>query len=87
MVMGKHSDKKIATEEEFFKLEQVLNKTADDTYNCLKLLKKELSDYDSRNGNHSSNTAARFMRTDMRNAKDTAMDLKHVAHDINKNQK
>ncbi|EEY60605.1 uncharacterized protein PITG_13331 [Phytophthora infestans T30-4] len=87
MVMGKHTDQKFATEEEFFKLEQVLNETADETANCLKLLKKHLSDYDSRNGNQSRNTAASFMRTDMRNAKDTASDLKHVAHEINRNQK
>ncbi|KAF4150182.1 hypothetical protein GN958_ATG00603 [Phytophthora infestans] len=87
MVMGKHTDQKFATEEEFFKLEQVLNETADETANCLKLLKKHLSDYDSRNDNQSRNTAASFMRTDMRNAKDTASDLKHVAHEINRNQK
>ncbi|EEY60606.1 uncharacterized protein PITG_13332 [Phytophthora infestans T30-4] len=87
MVMGKHTDQKVATEEEFFKLEQVLNETADETANCLKLLKKHLSDYDSRNDNQSRNTAASFMRTDMRNAKDTASDLKYVAHEINRNQK
>ncbi|KAG3182202.1 hypothetical protein PC128_g14780 [Phytophthora cactorum] len=86
MVLGKHTDN-VATEEEFFKLEQVLNQTADDTSNCLKLLKKHLSDYDSRNGNHFNHTAASYMRSDMRTAKDTAMDLKHVAHEINKNQK
>ncbi|KAF1774000.1 hypothetical protein GQ600_3647 [Phytophthora cactorum] len=76
MVLGKHTDN-VATEEEFFKLEQVLNQTADDTSNCLKLLKKHLSDYDSRNGNHFNHTAASYMRSDMRTAKDTAMDLKH----------
>ncbi|KAG3241101.1 hypothetical protein PI124_g14029 [Phytophthora idaei] len=86
MVLGKHTDN-VATEEEFFKLEQVLNQTADDTSNCLKLLKKHLSDYDSRNGNHFNHTTASYMRSDMRTAKDTAMDLKHVAHEINKNQK
>ncbi|KAG6948288.1 hypothetical protein JG688_00015166 [Phytophthora aleatoria] len=87
MVMCTHTDPNIAIEEEFFMLEQVLNQTADETSDCLKLLKKHLSDYDSRNGNQFRNTAASFMRTDMRNAKDTAMDLKHVAHEINKNQK
>ncbi|KAF1778088.1 hypothetical protein GQ600_21887 [Phytophthora cactorum] len=76
MVMCTHTDPNIAIEEEFFMLEQVLNQTADETSDCLKLLKKHLSDYDTS-----------FMRTDMRNAKDTAMDLKHVAHEINKNQK
>ncbi|KUF89639.1 hypothetical protein AM588_10003897 [Phytophthora nicotianae] len=86
MVMCKPSDHDVAIEEEFSKLQQVLIQTSNDTYNCLKLLKKHLSDYDNRNGNHFTNTATRFMRTDMRNAKDTAMDLKHVAHDINKNQ-
>ncbi|ETP34622.1 hypothetical protein F442_17100 [Phytophthora nicotianae P10297] len=87
MVLGKHNEQNTATEEEFFKLEQALNQTAEDTYSCLKLLKKELSEYDSRNGNHFRNTATRFMRSDMRTAKDTAMDLKHVAHDINKSKK
>ncbi|ETM36763.1 hypothetical protein L914_16605, partial [Phytophthora nicotianae] len=86
MVMCKPSDHDVAIEEEFSKLQQVLIQTSNDTSNCLKLLKKHLSDYDNRNGNHFTNTATRFMRTDMRNAKDTAMDLKHVAHDINKNQ-
>lgn len=85
--MGKSTDRNVTTEEEFFKLEQVLNQTADDTVNCLKLLKKHLSEYDSRNGNHFRHTAASYMRSDMRTAKDTAMDLKHVAHDINKNHK
>ncbi|KAL3660292.1 hypothetical protein V7S43_014821 [Phytophthora oleae] len=85
--MGKSTDRNVTTEEEFFKLEQVLNQTADDTVNCLKLLKQHLSEYDSRNGNHFTHTASSFMRSDMRTAKDTAMDLKHVAHEINKNHK
>ncbi|KAG7381793.1 hypothetical protein PHYPSEUDO_005675 [Phytophthora pseudosyringae] len=85
--MGKSTDRNANTEEEFFKLEQVLNQSAEDTSNCLKLLKKHLSEYDSRNGNHFVHTASSYMRSDMRTAKDTAMDLKHVAHEINKNHK
>ncbi|KAG6615491.1 uncharacterized protein IUM83_05221 [Phytophthora cinnamomi] len=81
--MGKSTDRN-TTEEEFYKLEQVLNQIADDASNCLKLLKKQLSEYDSRNGNHFVNTASSYMRGDMRTAKDTAMDLKYVAHKINK---
>lgn len=84
--MGKSTEHNV-TQEEFYKLEQVLNQTVDDASNCLKLLKKHLSDYDSRNGNHFVNTASHFMRGDIRTAKDTAMDLKHVAHKINKSHK
>ncbi|OWY93753.1 hypothetical protein PHMEG_00036730, partial [Phytophthora megakarya] len=84
--MGKSTDR-ATTEEEFVKLEQVLNQTADDTSNCLKLLKKHLNEYDSRNGNHFVNTAYSYMRSDMRTVKDTSMDLKHVAHQINQSHK
>lgn len=85
--MGKSTDRNVTVEEEFTKLEQVLNQTVGDASNCLKLLKKHLSEYDSRNGNHFSNTATSYMRSDMRTAKDTAMDLKHVAHQLNMNHK
>ncbi|ETI34353.1 hypothetical protein F443_19142 [Phytophthora nicotianae P1569] len=71
-------------EQEFASLEQVLNQTADDAARCLKLLKKNLSEYDSRHGNHFINTATSYMRSDMRTAKDTADDLKRVSHEINK---
>lgn len=71
-------------EQEFSSLEKVLNQTADDASRCLKLLKKNLSEYDSRHGNHFINTAASYMRSDMRTAKDTADELKRVAHEINK---
>ncbi|KAH7482395.1 hypothetical protein PRIC1_006786 [Phytophthora ramorum] len=84
--MGKSTDRNVTTEE-FAKLEQVLNQTAEDASNCLRLLKKHLSEYDSRNGNHFVNTATSYMRSDMRTAKDTAMDLKHVAHQIHKSHK
>ncbi|GMF20807.1 unnamed protein product [Phytophthora lilii] len=82
--MGKSSDRNVTAEQEFASLEKVLNQTADDAARCLKLLKKNLSDYDSRHGNHFINTAASYLRSDMRTAKDTAADLKHVAHQINK---
>lgn len=73
-----------ATSQEFSSLEKVLVETADDATRCLKLLKKNLSDYDSRHGNHFIHTAVSHMRSGMRNAKDTAIDLKRVAHDIKK---
>lgn len=83
-IMSKSNDRNAAAEQEFASLEKVLNQTADDTARCLKLLKKNLSDYDSRHGNHFINTASSYMRSDMRTAKDTAADLKHVAHQIHK---
>jgi hypothetical protein len=82
--MGKSNDRNATAEQEFASLEKVLNQTADDAARCLKLLKKNLSDYDSRHGNHFINTATSYLRSDMRTAKDTAADLKHVAHQINR---
>lgn len=82
--MGKSSDRSDTTKTEFVKLGQVLNQTAEDTSTCLKLLKKQLSEYDRRNGNHFVDTASSYMRSDMRTAKDTAMELKHVGHKIAK---
>jgi|ERR1712137_130072 len=85
--MGKSPDRNVAIEGEFSKLELLLKQTADDTSISMKLLKKQLSEYDSRNGNHFTNTATSFMRSDMRNLKDVASDLRHVAHDISGNRK
>ncbi|KAL7681193.1 hypothetical protein Plhal304r1_c058g0144411 [Plasmopara halstedii] len=85
--MGKSSDRHIASEGEFFKLGEVLEKTAKDTSTCLKLLKTHLSEYDSRNGNHFINTASSYMRSDMRTAKDMASELTHVGHRIASNHK
>ncbi|KAH7488411.1 hypothetical protein PRIC1_007472 [Phytophthora ramorum] len=82
--MGKSNDRNVTAEQEFASLEKVLNQTADDAARCLKLLKSNLSEYDSRHGNHFMNTATSYMRSDMRTAKDTASDLKHVAHEIHK---
>ncbi|KAI9986684.1 hypothetical protein PInf_025639 [Phytophthora infestans] len=81
--MGK-SDRNVTAEQEFAALEKLLIQTSDDATRCLKLLKKNLSDYDSRHGNHFINTSTSYMRSDMRTAKDTAADLKHVAHRISK---
>ncbi|CEG46001.1 uncharacterized protein PHALS_02329 [Plasmopara halstedii] len=78
------TDHNAATNHQFASLEKVLVKTVNDAINCLKLLKKKLSDYDSRHGNHFINTAVSYMRSDMRAAKDTAVDLKRIAHDIKK---
>lgn len=85
--MGKHADHHAAIEKEFASLQQVLIQTAGDVSACLRLLKKNLSEYDSRHGNHFTNTAKSFMRSDIRNAKDVSGDLKHVAHQINKSHK
>ncbi|KAG2508778.1 hypothetical protein JM18_008960, partial [Phytophthora kernoviae] len=84
LIMGKSSDHHVAIEQEFASLEQLLNRTADDASICLRLLKNELSEYDSRHGNHFTNTAKSYLRSDMRTAKDTASDMKHVAHQINR---
>ncbi|KAI9986608.1 hypothetical protein PInf_025561 [Phytophthora infestans] len=81
--MGK-SDRNVTAEQEFAALEKLLIQTSDDATRCLKLLKKNLSDYDSRHGNHFINASTSYMRSDMRTAKDTAADLKHVAHRISK---
>ncbi|KAG2786970.1 hypothetical protein PC129_g390 [Phytophthora cactorum] len=81
--MGK-SDRNVTAEQEFAALEKVLIQTADDATRCLKLLKKNLSDYDSRHGNHFINTSTSYLRSDMRTAKDTAADLKRAAHEIKK---
>ncbi|CAI5701106.1 hypothetical protein KXD40_004298 [Peronospora effusa] len=83
--MVKSNERLATAEHEFALLEKALIQTADDAARCLKLLKKNLSDYDHHHGNYFINTATSFMRNDMRSAKDTAFNLKHVAHQINKN--
>ncbi|KAG7389861.1 hypothetical protein PHYPSEUDO_009374 [Phytophthora pseudosyringae] len=85
--MGKSTDRNLAAEKEFASLEQVLVQTANDAAQCLKVLKRNLSDYDSRHGNHFLHTAKSYMRSDMRNAKDISGDLKHVAHQVHKSHK
>ncbi|KAL8024845.1 hypothetical protein Plhal710r2_c003g0014371 [Plasmopara halstedii] len=62
----------------------LLNQTADDAIQCLKLLNKKLVHYDSNHSNYFMHTAVSHMRSDMRTAKDTAIGLKRVAHDIKK---
>ncbi|CAI5741923.1 unnamed protein product [Hyaloperonospora brassicae] len=85
--MGKSSDHHSNVEEEFSKLELALNQTAGDTSVCLRLLKKQLAEYDHRNGNLFTHSATSYLRSDMRSAKDTAMELKHVAHQISRSPK
>ncbi|KAL4156909.1 hypothetical protein PRNP1_005935 [Phytophthora ramorum] len=85
--MGKSIDRNATVEKEFASLEQVLIQTADDASKCLNVLKKNLSEYDSRHGHHFINTSKSFMRSDMRTAKDIARDLKHVAHQIKRSHK
>uniref|UniRef100_M4BE57 Uncharacterized protein n=1 Tax=Hyaloperonospora arabidopsidis (strain Emoy2) TaxID=559515 RepID=M4BE57_HYAAE len=76
-------DHHFTVEEEFSKLELALNQAAGDTAVCLRLLKKQLSDYDHRNGNIFNHSATSYLRSDMRSAKDTAADLKNAAYQIN----
>ncbi|POM71061.1 Hypothetical protein PHPALM_12419 [Phytophthora palmivora] len=85
--MGKSTERNLAAEKEFAALGQVLIQTANDAAQCLKVLKKNLSEYDSRHGNHFLGTAKSFMRSDIRNAKDISSDLKDVAHQIQKSHK
>jgi hypothetical protein len=85
--MGKSTDCNVAAESEFALLAQVLDQTADEAASCLGVLKKNLSEYDSRHGDLFPNTAKSYLRSDVRNAKDVAMGLKDVANQINKSHK
>ncbi|KAF4315005.1 hypothetical protein BBO99_00009695, partial [Phytophthora kernoviae] len=84
--MGKSINHNTAAEQEFAKLELLLAQTASDTVNCLKVLKGNLAEYDSRHGLHFVNTSKSFMRSDIRAAKDTASELRHVANQISKSK-
>ncbi|KAJ8561741.1 hypothetical protein ON010_g7942 [Phytophthora cinnamomi] len=81
--MGK-SDTSIAAE--FFKLELVLLQTADDAIHCVKALKDNLTEYDTRHGLHFANTSKSFMRGNIRVAKDAASDLRLVADQVAKSK-
>ncbi|CAH0480987.1 unnamed protein product [Peronospora belbahrii] len=83
--MVKPNERLATAEHEFDLLEMMLIRTADDAVRCLKLLKKNLSDYDNHHGNHFTNTAISYMRSDMRAAKDSASNLKHLAHQYREN--
>ena len=72
-------------EHEFTSLEKVLLCIANEAIACLKVLKRHLSDFDNRHGNLFTNTAASYLRKDLRTAKDTALKLKHVAHQMKHN--
>lgn len=78
--MGKSTDR-ITTEQEFSKLEQVLHQTADEAVNCLKVLKGNLAEYDSRHKVF-VNTSKFFLRNDLRAAKDTTSALRAAANQI-----
>ncbi|EGZ17210.1 hypothetical protein PHYSODRAFT_498700 [Phytophthora sojae] len=82
--MGKSSTRNVAAEQEFSKLEHLLEQTADEIASCLKVLKTNLAEYDSRNGLLFANTSKSFMRSDIRAAKDVASELRHVADQISK---
>lgn len=84
--MGKSSERNIATQQEFSKLEVLLVQTANAATKCLKILKRNLAKYDRRHGLYFRNTSKYFMRNDIRVAKDLASDLRHVAKRICKSK-
>ncbi|KAF1774014.1 hypothetical protein GQ600_3663 [Phytophthora cactorum] len=74
--------KSITTDQEFSKLERRLSQTADDAVNCLKVLKGNLSEFDSRHKLFFVNTSKFYLRSDIRAAKDTASELRAAANQI-----
>ncbi|KAG1695822.1 hypothetical protein DVH05_019161 [Phytophthora capsici] len=80
--MGKSIEHSIAVKQEFSKLEFLLVQSANDVTKCLKILKRNLAKYDRRRGLHFRSTSKYFMRNDIRVAKDTTTDLRHVAKRI-----
>ncbi|TDH71281.1 uncharacterized protein CCR75_004663 [Bremia lactucae] len=82
--MGKATNCDISVKKEFSSLALILDHTADNAVECLKILKKNLAEYDLHHGNNFLNSAKSYMRSDMRYAKDISSDLKHVAHQISK---
>ncbi|KAL3660664.1 hypothetical protein V7S43_014418 [Phytophthora oleae] len=84
--MGKSIERSIATKQEFSKLEFLLVQTATDVTKCLKILKRNLGKYDRRHGLHFRTTSKHFMRNDIRVAKDTTTDLRHVAKRISRSK-
>ncbi|EEY60598.1 spore induced hypothetical protein [Phytophthora infestans T30-4] len=74
--------KSITTEQEFSKLEQRLVQTADDATNCLKVLKGNLSEFDSRHKLFFVNTSKSYLRSGIRAAKDKASELRAAANQI-----
>ncbi|CAH0485235.1 unnamed protein product [Peronospora farinosa] len=84
--MDKALQSTVAAAKEFFKLEILLIQTADETADCLKILKSNLGEYDKRHGLLFLNTSKSFVRRDIRFAKDTASELKHIAEQIAKSK-
>ncbi|ETI32784.1 hypothetical protein L917_19611 [Phytophthora nicotianae] len=84
--MGKTTKRNVAVAREFSKLEMLLLQTASDTLKCLKILKRNLGKYDRRHGLYFRNTSKYFMRNDIRVAKDTTTDLRHVAKRIKRSK-
>ncbi|GMF22723.1 unnamed protein product [Phytophthora lilii] len=84
--MGKSTTSNNTAEKEFAKLEQLLIQTADDVADWLKVSKANLAEYDKRHGLVFINTAKSFMRSDIRGAKDSSSELRHVAYQISKSE-
>ncbi|KAI9908259.1 hypothetical protein PsorP6_002808 [Peronosclerospora sorghi] len=84
--MGKTTDCSIATKQEFARLEILLSETANAIIQCLKVLKGNLGRYDKRHGLYLGNTSKYCMRSDIRVAKNLAIDLRHVAKRISKSE-
>ncbi|KAG1700802.1 hypothetical protein DVH05_011689 [Phytophthora capsici] len=74
--------KSTTTQQAFAKLEQMMIQTADDAANCLKVLKGNLSDFDSRHKLILVNTSKFYLRSDIRAAKDTTSELRAAANQI-----
>ncbi|TDH71288.1 uncharacterized protein CCR75_004664 [Bremia lactucae] len=72
---------------EFASLGLVLDHTADEAVQCLKVLKQNLAEYDLRHNHNFLNSAKSYMRSDMRHAKDISSGLKQVAQEITKGEK
>ncbi|KAF4138201.1 hypothetical protein GN958_ATG12626 [Phytophthora infestans] len=78
----------IATNLEFSLLERLLNQTADDVSNCLKLLKKKLRKHDSRNlpGFHYRSTCKYCLKVDIRVVKEMISEMRQVAKRVSQNK-
>ncbi|KAG1684376.1 hypothetical protein DVH05_011405 [Phytophthora capsici] len=74
--------------QEFSMLERLLLQTADDVSKCLKVLKKSLGKFDSRNlpGFHYRSTSKYCLKVDIRVVKEMVSELRQVAKRISKSK-
>ncbi|KAI9911903.1 hypothetical protein PsorP6_009022 [Peronosclerospora sorghi] len=69
---------------EFLKLELFLLHTADDAVECIETLEANLAAFDTRRGLNFMNASKCFMNDCICEAKDAALNLRHVSHQIAK---